>query len=321
MVLETSARATPKILDASPAIEASGLRKVFGKKVAVDSLTLQVGRSEVFGFLGPNGAGKTTAIKMLMGLVAPTAGTASILGRPIDDLKMRERIGFLPELFRFHDWLRATELLDFHGELYGMTAEKRRKRIPEVLELTGLTASANEKLKTFSKGMQQRIGLAQALLNEPDVVFLDEPTSALDPIGRREVRDIIKHLRQLGVTVFLNSHMLSEVEMVCDRVAIINLGKVVRAGRLEELLTAKLQVSLRVEGITPEITGELKSLASRMEVDGSKIELTLDHEGKLPLLAQTVVGNGGRLYEMTPKRESLEDLFVEVVEGTEKPPK
>lgn len=293
------------------------MRKVFGKKVAVDNLTLQVGRSEVFGFLGPNGAGKTTAIKMLMGLVSPTAGTAAILGCPINDLKMRERIGFLPELFRFHDWLRGAELLDFHGELYGMTAERRRRRIPEVLELTGLTSAANQKLKTFSKGMQQRIGLAQALLNEPDVVFLDEPTSALDPIGRREVRDIIKHLRQLGVTVFLNSHLLSEVEMVCDRVAIINLGKVVRTGSLSDLLAVELEVELRVEGVTPGLLSRLEEMSSQITVNGSKIGLLLGSEDVLPAVADAIHDSGARLYGMTPKRISLEELFMEVVEGRE----
>ena len=201
-------------------IETSSLRKQYGALTAVDGIDLQVDAGEVFGFLGPNGAGKTTTVKMLLGLVAPSAGEARVLGcRPGDPAAMR-RIGFLPEHFRFPPWLTAYNFLDTHGQLYGMTASQRRTRIPELLERVGLGGRARSRLGEFSKGMQQRVGLAQALLNEPALVFLDEPTSGLDPVGRYEVREIIRELRQRGVTVFLNSHYLSEVEVTCDRVAI-----------------------------------------------------------------------------------------------------
>src|SRR5574341_563075 len=201
------------------AIETHTLRKEFGDNVAVRGLTLNVQQGEVFGFLGPNGAGKTTSIKMLLGLVAPTSGDARLLGAPTGDTAVRARIGFLPEHFRFHDWLTAREFLALHGQLYGMTSDALKSRIAELLELVGLTPFRDKQLRTFSKGMLQRIGLAQALLNHPALVFLDEPTSGLDPVGRRLVRDIIRDLRSRGTTVFLNSHLLSEVEITCARVA------------------------------------------------------------------------------------------------------
>jgi ABC-2 type transport system ATP-binding protein len=220
------------------AIEARELRKEFGKKVAVADLSIDVPRGEVFGFLGPNGAGKTTSVKMLLGLTRPTAGTARILGKPLGDLKTRTRIGFLPEHFRFHEWLQAAEFLDLHGKLYGMNRSDRNVVIPDLLELVGLERRANTRLSAFSKGMLQRIGLAQALLNNPEVVILDEPTSGLDPLGRRLVRDIIKNLRAENITVFLNSHLLSEIELTCDRVAFIRQGSIVQVAALSELRKA-----------------------------------------------------------------------------------
>ena len=200
-------------------ISTRGLRKEFGSKVAVADLTLNVQAGEIFGFLGPNGAGKTTSVKMLLSLTWPTAGTAELLGKPLGDPRaggdhVRARVGFLPEHFRFHEWLTAAEFLDLHGRLYDMSKARRREAVPRLLELVGLGDRAETKLRAFSKGMLQRIGLAQALLNDPDLVFLDEPTSGLDPLGRRLVRDVIKGLRERGTAVFLNSHLLSEVETV-----------------------------------------------------------------------------------------------------------
>ena len=291
-----------------------GLRKTYGAKVAVDNLSLAVQQGEVFGFLGPNGAGKTTAIKMLMGLVRPTAGTAQLLGRPLGDLAVRRRVGFLPEQFRFHDWLQADEFLDWHGELYGMPPARRAARIPEVLRLVGLADVPHQRLRTFSKGMLQRIGIAQALLNEPTLVFLDEPTSALDPLGRRDVRDIIHHLRAAGVTVFLNSHLLSEVELVCDRVAIIARGRVVRQGAMAELLQIELEVEMRVAGLDAAGLAELRRLSVSLHADGDRLVAALADEATIPLLAAAVTSAGGRLYELTPRRRSLEDLFVSAVE-------
>ncbi len=214
------------------AIETRNLRKVFGDKVAVSNLTLSVERGEVFGFLGPNGAGKTTSVKMLLNLVFPSGGEGYLFGQPLNDPSIRSRVGFLPEHFRFHDWLRGDEFLQLHADLYRLPRLQARRRIGELLELVGLTAHASKKLREYSKGMLQRIGLAQALLNQPELVILDEPTSGLDPVGRRLVRDIIRDLRQRGVAVFINSHLLSEVEITCDRVAFIKHGEVIRVSLL-----------------------------------------------------------------------------------------
>src|SRR5436309_5800386 len=209
-------------------LETHGLRKQFGGKVAVADLTLTLRRGEVFGFLGPNGAGKTTSIKMLLGLVAPTAGTARLLGAPIGSIYARARLGFLPEHFRFHDWLTGREFLRCHGQLYRMSTGRLAARIEELLARIDLLDAADRKLREYSKGMLQRVGLAQALLNQPELVFLDEPTSGLDPLGRLLVRDVIHELRARGTAVFLNSHLLGEIEATCDRVVFLKAGRTVR---------------------------------------------------------------------------------------------
>jgi ABC-2 type transport system ATP-binding protein len=299
---------------ATAAIETRNLRKEYGRTVAVDDLTLQVEQGEVFGFLGPNGAGKTTAVKMLLGLAVPTSGAGELLGRPLGDPATRARVGFLPEHFRFHEWLAAAEFLDLHGQLFGMDRARRAKRVPELLELVGLAAAADRKLSAFSKGMLQRIGLAQALLPEPAVVFLDEPTSGLDPLGRRLVRDIIRKLRAAGTTVFLNSHLLSEVEVTCDRVAFIKAGRVVRIARLGRLVEGLTEVVLRVGRVTPELVEGLGRWGSDVRVDDRRIALSVADERALPDLAEWVVGQGVGLYALTPQQLSLEELFIRVVE-------
>src|SRR5438874_10629164 len=237
------------------AIRTRGLRKVFGGKVAVRNLTLDVPRGEVFGFLGPNGAGKSTSVKMLLGLVFPTSGEAQILGCPVGDFKARSKVGFLPEHFRFYDWLTPSELLKLHGRLYGMSHAVLRKRIPELLDLVGLTPHREKHLRDFSKGMLQRIGLAQALINDPELIFLDEPTSGLDPMGRRLVRDIIKAQRSRGATVFLNSHLLSEVEITCDRVAFIKHGEVLETRQMQPLLDGETRVAVRAGKLCHDLMG------------------------------------------------------------------
>ena len=296
------------------AIETASLRKEFGRKVAVEGLTLEVPRGEIFGFLGPNGAGKTTAVKMLMGLVRPTSGTARLLGLPLGDLRAKERIGFLPELFRFHDWLTAEQFLDFHGQLYGMPREKRCRRIPEVLDLVGLRSVARDRLRTFSKGMQQRIGIAQAILSEPEVVFLDEPTSALDPIGRRDVRDLMRFLKGEGRTVFLNSHLLSEVELVCDRVAIIDRGRVVSTGSLQDLMAGALEIEVEAEQVSPAALEELRGLSESVEMVDGRLNLRLSGRESVPLVAEALLRHGGKLYSLARRRGSLEDIFIQMVE-------
>src|SRR6266542_2066429 len=239
------------------AIRTRGLRKVFSGKVAVRNLTLDVPRGEVFGFLGPNGAGKSTSVKMLLGLVFPTSGEAQILGRPVGDVKARRRVGFLPEHFRFYDWLTPTELLKLHGRLYGMSHAKLRERVPVLLDLVGLTPHRDKRLRDFSKGMLQRIGLAQALINDPELIFLDEPTSGLDPVGGRLVRDVIKAQRDRGATVFLNSHLLSEVEITCDRVAFIKHGEVLETRRIQSLLDGETRVAVRAGKLHDDVLGGL----------------------------------------------------------------
>jgi ABC-2 type transport system ATP-binding protein len=298
------------------AISTTNLRKEFDANVAVRGLTLHVEPGEVFGFLGPNGAGKTTSIKMLLGLVAPTSGQATLLGAPLGDLAVRAKIGFLPEHFRFHDWLTAREFLNLHGQLYRMDAKRLRQRVDELLDLVGLTLFRAKQLKTFSKGMLQRIGLAQALLNDPALVFLDEPTSGLDPVGRRLVRDIIRDLRARGTTVFLNSHLLSEVEITCDRVAFIKHGEVLRVSELKTLVDGATSVTLRASGLTPQVIEGLNRWGKDVRVDGDHATLTMSDESALPAMTRYLVAQNVEVYAITPQRLSLEDLFIQIV-GTD----
>lgn len=299
-----------------PAIETRDLRKVFGDNVAVRGLTLEVQRGEVFGFLGPNGAGKTTSIKMLLGLVAPTSGTANLLGAPLGDRAARARIGFLPEHFRFHDWLSAAEFLTLHGQLYGMPAARLGQRIPELLDLVGLTPYRTKHLRTFSKGMLQRVGLAQALLNDPALIFLDEPTSGLDPVGRRLVRDIIRDLRSRGTTVFLNSHLLSEIEITCNRVAFIKHGEVIRVSELKSLVDGATSVTIRAGGLTPATIAGLGQWGEDIRADGDHLTLTVSDESALPAIARYLVAQSAEVYALTPRRLPLEELFIQIV-GTD----
>jgi ABC-2 type transport system ATP-binding protein len=298
-----------------PVIKTHNLRKEFGRKVAVADLTIEVQAGEIFGFLGPNGAGKTTSVKMMLSLTAPTAGTAALLGRPLGDRLARVRVGYLPEHFRFHEWLTAAEFLELHGRLYGMSKAQRDQAVPRLLDLVGLAARADTKLGAFSKGMLQRIGLAQALLNEPELVFLDEPTSGLDPLGRRLVRDIIKELRGQGTAVFLNSHLLSEVEQTCDRVAFIRDGAILRTSTLEAFEEESFPVTLRVGQPTPELLAGLARFDAGVSLEqaNGRITLHLDDEAQLPQLANWVVEQGHTLYELTPMRLSLEERFLKIV--------
>ena len=222
---------------------------------------------------------------------------------------------FLPEHFRFHEWLTAVKFLDLHAALYGLDPAERRKRIPELLDLVGLSEAAHRRLRGFSKGMLQRIGLAQALLNRPRLVFLDEPTSGLDPLGRRLVRDIIRTLRDQGTTVFLNSHLLSEVEITCDRVAFIKAGRVVHLAALDTLVEGLTAVDVRVGGITPDLVAGLARFArpGSLRADGDRIHLVVDDEEVLPTISQWVLSQGARLYALAPQRPSLEDLFLQVI--------
>lgn len=297
----------------SPAIQTDNLRKVYGDKVAVRGLTLQVERGEAFGFLGPNGAGKTTSLKMLLGLAAPTSGNAQLLGLPLGDRSIRGKVGFLPEHFRFHEWLTGFEFLRLHGRLYRMTPDALQKRIPELLEIVGLSEFSGKQLRTYSKGMLQRIGLAQALLNDPEIIFLDEPTSGLDPAGRRLVRDMIRELRKKGTTVFLNSHLLSEVEVTCDRVAFIKHGEVIRVDELHRLAGGHTMLSIRAQGFTDEIVQALQQWATEIAVDGDRIKMKVTEEDSVPLITRYLVSKNVAVYSIEPERVTLEDLFLNIV--------
>ncbi|MEM7117326.1 MAG: ABC transporter ATP-binding protein [Chloroflexota bacterium] len=299
----------------SEAIRAEGLHKRFGDKVAVADFTIEVQRGEVFGFLGPNGAGKTTSVKMLLGLIQPTGGTGMVLERPLGDREARRKVGFLPEHFRFHEWLEAAEFLNLHGRLYGMSRSERKAAISPLLDLVGLGDRSTTKLAAFSKGMLQRIGLAQALLNNPDLVFLDEPTSGLDPLGRRLVRDIINQLRERGTAVFLNSHLLSEVEKTCDRVAFIRQGTILSTAKVADFAKEQLQVVVRVGQPTKQLLSELQQFDAEVRFEGQngRFHLTLPNEESLPTLAQWLLDQGHTLYELTPSRQSLEERFLQVI--------
>jgi len=300
-------------MSSEPAIKTDQLRKVFGEYAAVKGLTLQVEQGEVFGFLGPNGAGKTTSIKMLLGLISSSSGTASLLGKPIGDRDAMSRIGFLPEHFRFQEWLTAREFLTLHGQLLRMKADDLASRMDELLERVGLADYQNKLLRTFSKGMLQRVGLAQALLNRPAIIFLDEPTSGLDPVGRRLVRDVIREIRAQGTSVFLNSHLLSEIEVTCDRVAFIRHGEVVRVLDLKSLDTDQTSVTIRVSRLSAESLAGLSQWGKDIQMDGEHISLVIQSDAVLPEITRYLVTQKGEVYAITPNRMSLEDIFIETV--------
>jgi len=287
-----------------PALEASSLRKDFGPKTAVRDLTLSVPRGEVFGFLGPNGAGKTTSVKMLLGLVHPTAGRGQT--------RARTRVGYLPEHFAFHEWLRGRELLRFHGRLLGKGGPSLEAGIEGLLRRVELLEAGDRCLREYSKGMRQRIGLAQALLGEPELVFLDEPTSGLDPLGRLLVRDVIRDLKARGTTVFLNSHLLSEVEVTCDRVAFVKDGRVVREMTLGAA-ERDLEVELRLDSVPPSVLEGLARFGRDVREQDRRVLLRVDGEERLPEMSRWLAAEGVGLYHLAARRRSLEDVFLEVV--------
>jgi ABC-2 type transport system ATP-binding protein len=289
---------------------------------AVDNLSLEVRRGESFGFLGPNGAGKTTTLKLLMGLVYPTQGSARILGNTIEDVMTRARIGYLPENPYFYDYLTGRELLLYTASLFGISGKAAKSRVSQMLETVGLDPkAADRQLRKYSKGMTQRIGIAQALINDPDVVFLDEPMSGLDPIGRREVRDLLLSLRSKGKTVFFSSHILSDVEALCDRVAILNRGKLYKCGTLAELTST--QSSVEVVAVETN-NQELKRLSAGLKPIQSVVptangaHITLEAESAVELAIELIRKAGGKLVSVTPTRTSLEDTFFSAGHETNK---
>lgn len=306
----------------TPIIQIKDLHKEFRigfwrKRVhAVRGLSLEVHPGEIFGFLGPNGAGKTTTIKMLMGLIFPSSGEANLFGAPAHDVRAKARVGFLPEHPYFYEYLTGSEFLDFYSRLFGLSSSIRPTRVERLLEQVGLSHARDIPLRKYSKGMIQRVGIAQALINDPDLVVLDEPMSGLDPLGRKEVRDIIFNLKDQGKTVFLSSHILQDVEMICDRVAILIKGQLRKLGTLSELLgeLKEHEIELTVSGIPSLTNDQLRSMSKRVVIPGDRLTVVLS-ENDIQEAIQLVLREGGRIEALAPQKGTLEDLFVQQVQS------
>jgi ABC-2 type transport system ATP-binding protein len=296
----------------SPAVQTIELRKDFRGIAALRGLSMTVSRGEVFGFLGPNGAGKTTAVKLLLGLVRPSGGEAMVLGAPAGDRETRRQIGYLPELFRFQSWLSATEVLMFHWRLIQLPKARAEPAIKETLRMVGLEERRNDKVGTFSKGMQQRLGLAVALLGEPELVVLDEPTSALDPVGRHDVRGIVHDVRERGATVFLNTHLLEEAEHVCDRVTVIDRGRAIATGTLADLLGETSNVRLKVSGLNDGWWRTVDGFGSFVR-DGEWLVAKGLEARQTPALVAAIVRLGGAIEAVVPEHQTLEERFLELL--------
>ncbi|MDP3091947.1 MAG: ABC transporter ATP-binding protein [Nitrospira sp.] len=303
------------------------IRKVFrvgfwGRRVtAVDQLSLDVRRGEVFGFLGPNGAGKTTTLKMLMGLIYPTSGQARIFGHPVGDPAAKAKLGFLPESPYFYDYLTSREFLSFYGHLFGLWGATLDKRVDELLELVGMTHARDLQLCKFSKGMLQRVGIAQALINDPELVVLDEPMSGLDPIGRKEVRDLILRLKESGKTVMFSSHILHDAELLCDRVAMIMKGRLVACGQVSELIEqgATQEVEMVIDRLSPEGLEHLRVLATKVVLNGERVMVVLSNQRQVDESLEVIRAAHAKLVSLTPHKASLEDLFIRKAKGVQSP--
>jgi ABC-2 type transport system ATP-binding protein len=300
-------------LSASPAVWCSGLRKRYRRRPAVDGVSFTVARGEIMGLLGPNGAGKTSVIKMMLGLVRPDAGEVLLLGEPAGHPSARARVGYLPELFRYQPWLTAAEVLALHVRLAGAAVPERERRA--VLALVGLADRAGDRVGGFSKGMQQRLGLAVALVARPELVVLDEPTSALDPLGRADVRDILLSLKARGVAVLLNSHLIGEVERVCDRVVILDKGRVAASGTLAELL-GKRELRLRLDGVTAQAAARLAAVGA-LTRSGDAFTVTLpgdQDQAAVPDLVADLVRLGVRVHAVEPTQMTLEERLLDILQ-------
>ena len=305
---------------AAPAIRTDELAKRYGRITALAGLTMSIPAGDVFGFLGPNGAGKTTAVKLLLGLARPTSGEAWVLGAPVSDRNAHRRarrgVGYLPELFRYQHWLSAREVLRVHCELIGLDRAAWHAEIKDALGIVGLAERADDRVGGYSKGMQQRLGLGVALLGRPTLVLLDEPTSALDPVGRHDVREVIRALKSRGTTVFLNSHLLTEVEQVCDRVAIVDKGRVIQVGTLGELLVTD-SVRIRATGLANGDHEALRSFGDP-QTEGEWLVVRGIASDRVPDLVKAIVERGGHVHAVEPRHESLEDRFLSLLEKPEK---
>lgn len=299
------------------AIVVKNLVKVYGGQpgvgtAAVDDLSFTVNQGEIFGFIGPNGAGKTTTIKMLLGLIFPTAGVAEVLGLPAGDIETKKRLAYLPENPYFYDHMNAYEVLDFYAKLFQIDDKTRKSKIQALLEQVGLANDAKRQLRQYSKGMMQRIGIAQSLLNDPDLLIFDEPTSGLDPVAHKDIQDLIISLGKQGKTVFLSSHQLADVENVCDRVAMIHRGKLVRIGTIEELLRAG-RIIVTIINAKEDLVNQLKTKSERVSIDGHEVKVYLETKDNLFEIMDLVKAGNAELVSVMPQRQSLEEMFVEIV--------
>ncbi|HEY0787169.1 MAG TPA: ABC transporter ATP-binding protein [Thermoanaerobaculia bacterium] len=305
------------------AIQLENLHKTYSSALgrrrvqALAGIDLEVARGEVFGLLGPNGAGKTTAVKILLDLTRPTAGTARILGIPVSRPASRLRVGYLPEGHRFPGYLTARETLSIFGRMSGMEGSALKERIPLLLERVHLAGWADVRVKKFSKGMTQRLGLATALVHDPEVLLLDEPTDGVDPVGRREIRDILKEEARKGRAIFLNSHLLSEIELTCDRVAVLRKGKVAAAGRIEELTRREQRYRFAASPLSDQLVASFRDLGAGIERQNGHLLLSVRDVAHLNALVDATRSAGSQLQELAPVRSTLEDVFVDLVRADE----
>ncbi|MBV9849668.1 MAG: ABC transporter ATP-binding protein [Armatimonadetes bacterium] len=297
------------------AIEINHLVKKYKNVVAVNDISLDVYEGEIFGFLGPNGAGKTTTIKTLLGLIFPTAGDVRVLGKPAGDIDVKQKISYLPESPYFYEHMSAREVVGFYGSLFGLSGTTKAKRVDYLLEQVGLQGAGSKALRDFSKGMLQRVGIAQSLINDPKVLFFDEPTSGLDPVAHRDIRDLILHLKNEGRTIFLSSHQLSDVELVCDRVSILNRGKIRRLGHVEDLI-AGAHIEIVADNVRADDArlAQLREMTTGVEQAGNKLIIQTDATTAAKnRVLDWVRGGGGDVLEMSQTRRTLEDIFYETV--------
>jgi ABC-2 type transport system ATP-binding protein len=298
-------------------IATSKLCKQYKKIEALKAVSIQVRKGEIFGLLGQNGAGKTTLVKIMLGITKPTFGDAQLLGVPVGVPVVRSRIGYLPEDHRFPDYHTGASLLDFYGSLLGMPALERLRRSHEVLEIVGLKGRMDYKIRTYSKGMKQRLGIAQAILHKPDVIFLDEPTDGVDPVGRREIRQLMTELKAQGTTIFLNSHLLSEVELICDRVAILQQGELIREGTIAELTQMRGQFVVGLADGQTLPTADLEAQGYKLRPVGTMWEFDLADGQNIDPVVDLLRARGLCIRHLLEKRQTLEDLFVETVLAAE----
>ncbi len=298
-------------------IETRELRKSYGRIEALKGVSIRVEKGEIYGLLGQNGAGKTTLIKVLLGIVHKTDGSADLLGAPAGSVGVRQQVGYLPEDHRFPEYHTAASLMDFYGQLYGMPRTERRRKIPEMLEIVGIKSRMNYRIRTYSKGMKQRLGIAQAMFHDPQVIFLDEPTDGVDPVGRREIRDLMERLRGEGKTLFLNSHLLGEVEQICDRVAILQRGELARQGTVADLTKQTDCYVIRLAAGQQFPSDEVVSLGYSVEAANEQVEVVLPTGKSIDPVLDLLHRKNLNLRHLVEKKQSLEDVFVSMVDSAE----